>query len=186
MLPVPNERTRYSLAVAIRHKQKRPHPSTGGRPLFAALFSFSCPLVLSRSLTHLRHVGLGALLHFFRGNVFDMLRESPLMTKGITHFAVAIAPELVRKWHFDLGAGFHRAVEHYVHVFGVDDERTTRDGIGARSLGNAGKFVTEHQARVANLQFGVTDSAAGASHAPELLGLKNLLIVINGFGSILT
>jgi hypothetical protein len=39
-LPVPNEGTEYALAFAIRHQQKRPHPSAGAAALRTTFFRF--------------------------------------------------------------------------------------------------------------------------------------------------
>src|SRR5271169_6041921 len=59
-------------------------------------------LALSASgFAHLRHPGVRTAFHFGGGNVFHMLRQTPLVSKRITNLAVSIAPELVLQRHLD-------------------------------------------------------------------------------------
>src|ERR1700740_344389 len=81
-------------------------------------------------LTHLVHPGFGAALHFGRGDVFNVLRETPLVTEGIADFAIAVSPELILQRHFNLGAGLDGTLEERVDVIVIDEESTAGDGLG--------------------------------------------------------
>src|SRR6266850_1933794 len=61
----------------------------------------------------------------------------------------------------------------------VEAHRARADGGRAGvSLAHAGIFVSQHDVRVANLQFGVTHFAVRATHANEFSRAENLLVVL--------
>jgi hypothetical protein len=137
------------------------------------------------ALTHFGLPFLCAPVHFFGSNIFYVLSETPLMAEGVTDFSIAITPELIVKGHFDFGAGFNCAIEEGVDILRVEEERVAWRGVGIRGFAHSWEFVTEHDDRVANAQFGVSDRIAGAVHAHNFLSVKDLLVEIDGFCGVL-
>lgn len=62
---------------------------------------------------------LSALGHILRRNVFDMLRDRPLVAEGIGDFAVTIAPEHILLRHARSRAGFDGLVICFIGIFHV-------------------------------------------------------------------
>src|SRR5579864_8688816 len=64
--------------------------------------------------------------------------------------------------------------------------RAGADAVGAgMPLAHLGIFVGNHDSRVADLEFGVTDFAIGLAHAKNFGGTENFLVIIDGLRSIL-
>ena len=69
--------------------------------------------------------------------------------------------------------------EDGVDVFRIKEEVDGVWGIRGRRTGHPGKFVAQHQDRIANGQFGVHDYAARSGHAHSFLGVEDLLVIID-------
>src|SRR5260221_10901682 len=108
-----------------------------------------------------------------------MLGESPAMSEGITNLPVTISPELVFERHFDFRAGFHRSIENGIHIVRVKKQIDRVGRIRGWRAGHPGKFVAQHQDRIAYGQFGVHNYAAWSGHAQLFLGVEYFLIIFD-------
>src|SRR5690606_16969433 len=124
------------------------------------------------------HLG-GAPRELLGRNVFDVRRDRPLVAEGIPYRARAIAIELVLQGSLDRGADGDRLLEDGVAVLDVEAET---DGRAAdrprRARAHLGELIGEHEARVADLELGVTDLSLERK-TEELLRAEGLLVEID-------
>ena len=59
---------------------------------------------------------LRALIYFFRGQVFPVGQDSPMMPKRICERTEAVSPEHIGDWHGYLATRIHGLLERGVHI----------------------------------------------------------------------
>src|SRR5713226_981390 len=99
-------------------------------------------LALAGGFGHFRCPFVGAPLHLIGRDVLHVLRKAPLVAKRVGDFPVAVSPELIGKWHVNLGACGNSTVEGRVHIFCVQEDINGVRGTGRWRAGHAGKLVS--------------------------------------------
>jgi len=108
------------------------------------------------------------------------------MAERVGHLAVTVSPKHVAGRHIWAGTGFYGAIERGVHVFGIDEQIGRLQSGGVGRGGHSGEFISDHEARVADLQLSVHHPTAGTSHAHVFLGAESFLVEGDGPGGITT
>ena len=107
------------------------------------------------------------------------------MAERVVQGSAAIAVELIRDGPNHLGAGGEGASGHGIHIIHIKKNAHRRAAQGHGAAGAAlGEFVGEHDARIADLQFGVTDTAVGMRDAHQFLGAKGVFVEFDGAGRV--
>src|SRR5256714_6654186 len=126
---------------------------------------------------------LGAFLNLSRAQVLDMRGNAPNVSERIGDGAVAIAPEHVSHRHDYFAACLHGLLHGFVYIGDIQVQRSSSAAQGLRRLaGSTGKFVSQENDRIADLQFGMTYRASRAFHAHEFLSAECPLVKINCLG----
>src|SRR6185503_8673747 len=78
-------------------------------------------------------------------------------------------------------AGSNGLIDHSIHVAYIQQET---DGRAAEALGtpvlHLRNLIGQHDAGIADLNFGVTDLAVGLTHAKDFLGSESLFVKFDG------
>src|SRR5215467_4154534 len=108
-----------------------------------------------------------------------MRRDGPYMTEGIDQRAAAVAVELILDVALHLGSCRHRLRKSFVDVGDVEHQAHRRAPESLRAaIGSVRHLVGEHHDALADLDLGVTDSAAGTWKAHQLDGAKRLFVEV--------
>src|ERR1700679_2420335 len=110
---------------------------------------------------------------------------APQMSERISNEAVPVSVELILHRLKDFRPLVHCALHDAVNVGEVyiqAHRAPTNSGRAGVSLSHAGILVGQHDMRVTDLQFGMSDLAVRAVHASDFRRTENLLVVFNGLG----
>src|SRR5437764_12353058 len=108
------------------------------------------------------------------------------MSEWVLDEAGTISVELILDRFQNFGAFSNGALDYAIDVGDIQIQAhracayTGRTGM---TLAEVGIFVSQHDVRVADLQFSVADLAAGLVHAKHFGGAEDLLVIVNGLGS---
>src|SRR5215472_14877683 len=98
-----------------------------------------------------------------------MRRDGPYMAERIDQRAAAVAVELILDLALHLGSCRHRLRNALVNVGDVEHQAHRRAAESLRAaIGTIRHLVSEHDDALADLDLGVTDSAAGSRKAHQL------------------
>ena len=107
------------------------------------------------------------------------------MPERIGEGSVAITPKHVSHRHDYFAACLHGLLNGFVYI---GDIQVQRSSSAAQSLGrlagSTGKFVSQENDRIANLQFGMAYRASRAFHAHEFLSAECPFVKIDGLARI--
>jgi len=162
-------------ATPPRGADKETPPGGAGRP--AAIDALL--LLLPHLLRHLLLPLLAARVHLLWRHLLDVRGDAPVMTERIDDLAEAIPPEHVGDGHRHLRPRVHRLLDDGVDV---RDVQKGRPGDAPRRLrrlvvgGHRKILVGQEDDRIADLDLGVHDLAAGPGHAEPGLGSERLLV----------
>src|SRR6266446_160853 len=129
-----------------------------------------------------------AFFHLFRRHVFLVSGDAPEMSKRILNEAGAISVKLVLDRLEDLGLLCHCLFDDLVaigHVHVQTHGRSADAGGTDVALAHAGVFVRQHEARIADLQLGVTDLPVRTIHAHDYGGAEYILVIFDRSRSVL-
>src|SRR5712675_2386631 len=108
------------------------------------------------------------------------------MSERILNEAGAVSVKLVLHGLQDFRSIGRRFLDYAIDVgkIYIEAHRARADGGRAGvSLTHVGIFVGQHDVRVADLQFSVSDLAVRAIHANGFSSTENFLVIFNGLGS---
>src|SRR5262245_6263836 len=121
-----------------------------------------------------------AFLHFLRRHILLRRRDHPFVAEGVGQLACAIAVEFVLYGPEQRRAGGHGAIDECVDVVDIEMQR---DRTAAYALCGDGAevriLVRQHDARIADADFGVADLARRFGEAECLLRAKGLGVELN-------
>src|SRR5216684_1133556 len=149
--------------------------------------SISAPPPVQFKLRCLHHF-FHPLFHLLRRYILDVSGNAPEMSEWILNKARAVSVELVLHRLQKFRALGRRFLNYAIDVGKVyiQAHRTRADRSRAGvALPHAGIFVGQHDVRVADLQFGVTDLAVRAIHANGFSRSEDFLVILNRLGSAL-
>src|SRR5439155_17568166 len=148
-----------------RARHTRPATSPRGRPTFTSLVP--------------EHGG-GALLDLLRRDVFLVRADGPFVAEGVGDGAGAVAVELVLQRLEHFRAERHGPIEHRVAVLEIErqPDRRAADGLRAARV-HLRMFISEHNVRIADLDFRVADFPTGRADAHQFGGAERLFVEFN-------
>src|SRR6266511_3094434 len=119
----------------------------------------------------LLHERLHALVDLVHRQVFLVRRQGPDMAEWVCQGAGAVAVELILDWPKLFSPGGYRLAKLCVHVLDVEQDADRRAAERLRAAeAHVGVLVGHHDRRVADLDLGVADLAAGTGEAQQLPG----------------
>jgi len=121
-------------------------------------------------------------LHGFLRNSLQMRRDPPDVTEGIAKAPASITVDLIRNREKLVEAGGPGAGAQGVGIFDVQIDVGRGSAEGQRSGHHRpGKLVRNHDARISNLDFRVSDSAVFHVHAIGFARIEDLFVQLDGF-----
>ena len=111
-----------------------------------------------------------------------MCSDGPPVAKRINQRAGSVAVELVFHRPFNCRAGINCLTEHRIDALHVEQQtdRRAAERLRADNI-SLGKFVRQHDGRIADSDFGVHDFPVGDWHAKQLGGSKGAFVKVDGF-----
>src|SRR5580693_1276610 len=110
------------------------------------------------------------------------------MSEGIANETVAVSIELILHGFENFRTLVHGLLHDTINIGKIDIEayRASADSGGAgMSLPHTGVFVGQHDVRITDLQFSVSDLAVRAIHANGFRRAEHFFVIFNCLGSAL-